>query len=221
MADSYKMDDPTLRGRFNWGEKVSIVLCTQFGDVTISSTTGTIVFPKGDKDHEDYPRRKRPSGSRFEGVMRMTLETYDETITKLKSIIVPEGKTVMLNGEPLPTRMPFKEIEVSLPTIVVSKKPEHEGALVPVDRMTKVNLYKVSDGEKPTIYELGIPVVSYDDDLYHADVMQKVPLGQDRNSVPDAFHNRLNAAIIDACSGELTEDESPAIGGASDSLRQG
>ena len=207
MADSYKMDDPSQRGRFNWGEKVSIVLCTQYGDVTISSTTGTIVFPKGDKDYEDYPRRKRFCGSRFEGMMRMTPEKYEETIAKLKRIIVPEGKTVLLNGEPLPTRTPFKSIQVTLPTIVQSKKPEDEEALIKVERMTTVNLYKVAPGEKPTIYELGIPVVSYDDDLYHADVMQKVPLGLDRNSVPDKFHNRLNAAIIDDCSALLTSEE--------------
>lgn len=207
MADSYKMDEPTQRGRFNWGEKVATVLCTQYGDVTISSTTGTIVFPKGDKDREDFPRRRRECGSRFEGVLRMTPEMYLETITKLKKIIVPEGKTVLLNGEALPTRTPFKTIETTLPTIIESKKTEDERALVKKDRRTEVHLYKVAPGEKPTIYELGIPVVSYVDDLYHADVMQKVDLGLDRNSVSDSFHNRLNAAIIDACAESLTEEE--------------
>ncbi|MDZ4842023.1 MAG: hypothetical protein SH859_07770 [Hyphomicrobium aestuarii] len=209
-ADSYKMDNPSQRGRFNVGEKVAIVLCGPHDDVTISSTTGTVVFPKGDKEVR-HLRQTREAGTRFEGYMRLNLGEYDETLAKLQTLIIPPAITVTINGTALPHRKKIASFETVLPTIAVSKHVEDEGALIKTERKTRVDVYAPLAGERAMIYEMGIPVVGPVGDLFHADVQQKVPLGIDRNSVPPKFHRCLLAAVLNVTHHRLNPDQAASI----------
>jgi hypothetical protein len=60
-APSYKAGMPEKRGRFNLGEQVAIVLCSE---ARIESTTGTVIFSQNDTTRSD---KKRPQGTIFEG----------------------------------------------------------------------------------------------------------------------------------------------------------
>jgi hypothetical protein len=54
-------------------------------------------------------------------------------------------------------------------------------------RKTEVRLYNVAPGEQAWIYEMGIPVVELSDDKWHINVMQKMPVGRDRDNVNPSY----------------------------------
>jgi len=187
-ADSYKANNPDQRGRFNYGEKVAIVLCDE---AKIESTCGTVVFTEGRTQHLDRPKRAR--GTVFEGILRCTRRQFEEACGKVESILVPAGIQVSFNGRPIAPRVPVAACDVTLATIVA----DEAGNLIRTERKTAVHVYRVLPGEQAMIYELGIPVVRTGD-VFHVDVRQKVPLSVDRNNVTPGYLKRLRAAVLDA-----------------------
>src|SRR5208283_4613860 len=96
FAESYKRGSPELRGQFNFGEKLFLSLCRT---ATISTTTGTVVF--GEDGRHEHPRKKRDSGTRIDAVMEITRGEIDELDHLLHSVLLPEGVSVVYNGDPL------------------------------------------------------------------------------------------------------------------------
>ena len=186
---SRKKNDPTKRGRFNEGEKFVLSLCEE---ATIATTTGTVHF------HADGTRTtSRTStdvGSVFDAVAKLTRAEVDAMLTEVRRVFVPEGFTVVVNGEPLPHRTPTRTVDqVALSTV----KADEDGNLVATRRITEVDIVKPADGETPHIYEMGIPVVEVDVP-WHLNVGQKVPLNRDRDNVTPAYRRDLLAAVLDA-----------------------
>lgn len=186
FAPSYKKNDPTKRGRFNFGEKWVIAICDK---AKISTTTGTVIF-EGNERRRSHA--KRPAGTLFEGHITSTKDEYEQTCQKIRRIIPSEGVAITFNGERLEPRKPVISFEATLPTIIANE----DGELVRSERKTTVNLYEVRDGEEASIYELGIPVVKTGD-LYHYDVRQKVPLSLARDNVPPKFLKVLRTLALD------------------------
>jgi hypothetical protein len=107
----------------------------------------------------------------------------------------------------MPERVHVGRISACLPTITV----DGEGCLTRNHRTTDVDIYAVLPGEKASIYELGVPVMA-SDDIYHADVRQKVPLSVDRNSVTPYYMKQLRAAVLDATYKLLTPEQATTKG---------
>ncbi len=197
FAESYKRGNPELRGQFNFGEKLFLSLCKT---ATISTTTGTVTFD--DQGRSEHPRKKRDSGTRIEAVLEITREEIAELDRLLRSLLLPEGVSVVFNGMQLPSRKPIREFEATLPTQIA----DEEGVMRPTTRRTTVRVYEAGDGEQPHLYELGIPVVETDI-RWHISVGQKIPLNSSRDSVTPAYARMISTSVAEAMQAELNKDD--------------
>lgn len=185
-AQSPKKADPTLRGRFDIGEKLVLALCDE---AKIVSMNDAIAFkPKGRRQRI---RERTESGTTFEGVVRMTKEELADASRKIFLLLPPSHIVTTFNGVTIPTRVPVATFEATLPTVFADDK----GYLRPSARKTTVALYAPFEGETPTLFELGVPIVD-SQTSYHVDVQQRVPLTQDRNNVTPSYLRRLVTAVV-------------------------
>lgn len=209
-ADSYKVSNAGQRGRFNFGEKVAIILCDE---ARIESTTGTVIFDRSGDVRRSSKRRDR--GTVFTGTMRCTRDQADDALARLRTIIPPDGITLTVNGLPVERPKLVATVEATLPTIGEGE----DGALVRTERKTTVDVYEPADpstssgrgGQGGMIYELGIPVVKVDHP-YLIDVRQKVPMSVDRNTVTPGYYRRLCGAVLDGVFDKLSPDQSRSKG---------
>ena len=197
FADSYKKRDVTKRGRFNLGEKLFLSVCDS---ATITTTTGTVVFD-GDGRHTSKAGRDR--GSRFEAVVRMTKQDTDKGLALVRTVLVPEGVAVTLNGDRLAPRSPVHTFEATLPT----EFQDEAGQWHHTSRRTAVRLYEPHEGERPHVYEMGIPVVREHDGRWHVDVAQKVPLNTDRDNITPAYLRRLREVVLNNAHLLINDDD--------------
>lgn len=193
FADTRKRTDPTKRGRFNLGEKQAICI----SDVAIVSTTkGTITFDSKGR-HESKKHIER--GSVVTLKIRMTEEEFDEMVQIVSSYHSPKNISYVVNDKQVEYREPLKTFEVSLKTEL-----EDAGAFSQTIRKTQVNLY---EEQTPMLYEIGIPVVKIDC-KYSIDVMQKIPLGKDRDTVPESYLKDLYAEVLNHTAQDINSDDS-------------
>ena len=82
---------------------------------------GTIVFDAEGQRHT-RPRSKRARGSEFRATLRMNRAEYEEVLTYLRSLLLPEGVNVTLNGEALRAREPVHAFEASLETEIADEE---------------------------------------------------------------------------------------------------
>jgi hypothetical protein len=92
-----------------------------------------------------------------------------------------------LNGELIPSKTSFKSFTTSLRTENLDGEQFKS-----TTRKTKVDLYQ---SDKTHLYEMGIPVCEIDCE-YSIDVNQRVPLGVDRDTVPQAYLQDLFAEVL-------------------------
>jgi hypothetical protein len=79
-----------------------------------------------------------------------------------------------------------------------------------LDRDTSIKLFLPLPEEKPWLYEMGVPVCELEDDKWHVDIQQKVPLSRDRDNVTPAYLRKVRAAVLNAKVDDLTEADSTA-----------
>src|SRR5580700_10341015 len=158
FAESYKRSNPEKRGRFNIGEKFVLALCTE---ATISTMNGRVSF-NSDDTRTESSRVKRGRGTEFLGTMRLKIEEWEEMVEGAKRLIPPSGVTILVNGVAVSNREPVLSWKANLPSLI----PDEEGRLRPTKRDTTITLYAIEQGETPTLYEMGIPVVEFEG-LYH------------------------------------------------------
>jgi len=197
FAESEKKGDAEKRGRFNLGEKLVLALCEE---AAISTTTGTVTF-NGDGRRRSGTRQT--NGSEFHGIIRMTREELDGISKAMMRVFIPEGVRVTFNGIQILHRKPLRRIEATLPTEVA----DEEGVLRRSARKTVVEIYAPLDGETPSVYELGIPVVETGD-KWHYNVLQKVPLNSDRDNVTSGYLHELRTLALNAMYQEVSFDDS-------------
>lgn len=187
FAESEKKSNPQRRGRFNLGEKLVLALCDE---ARISSTKGTVIFDAKGRTMSAY---KRPSGTQFSASVRMSREEVAYVCAEAVKVISPMHVLTTINGVELLHRKPAKVINAFLQTEVAGAS----GVLQRKFQDTPVELYVPRQGERATLYEMGIPVMVLSDDLYHVNVMQKVPLSMERDAVTPAYLRDVRGAILD------------------------
>lgn len=73
-------------------------------------------------------------------------------------------------------------------------------------RKTLVTLCEVLEGEAPTLYEMGIPVVELDGgEPWHVNIAQKVPLNSSRDNVTPAYLRALRTAMLNEMHAHLED----------------
>lgn len=196
-ARSTKRDDPTKRGRFNEGEKKVLALARW---ARLSSTKGTILFADDGTRHFDAKGTK--TGSEFGAMLHLTKPQGEAALQLLRQAIPPAGITTTINGVVLDHRKPVRVIDMSLPTIVYND----EGEAVERTRHTTVELYDPAEGEVPSVYEMGLPVVEHGD-RWHYNVMQRVPLNRERDNVRPTYLRKLRTAVVNRTVDLLSSDD--------------
>ena len=207
FAPSDKLGDPTKRGRFNLGEKLVLSLCES---ASVTSTTGTINFLASGARSRSHRARTR-EGSMFDATIRMTRDEITECLNALQRLMCPFEIDTFINGERLHLPTIWRSFEVALPTEIA----DEEGILKRTTRKTKVEVVEPL-GEKPMLYEMGIPVVEIDVP-WDINIGQKVPLNMERTNVTPAYGRKLHAAVLDNCTDLLTA-ETASQGWATDAL---
>jgi hypothetical protein len=194
FAESNRKARSDKRGRFNLGEKLVLALCDE---ASIVSTTGAVCF---DARGRHSMKARRPAGSEFMGLVRITRAELTEVLAELGKIIPPAGVTITVNRKTIPARTPIATFEATLPTEIA----DDEGMLRRSRRKTTINVYEPLEGETPTLYEMGIPVVETGD-KWHVEVMQKIPLNMDRDNVTPAFLREVRTLVVNHMHELLTE----------------
>lgn len=203
FAPSTRKGDVEKRGRFGIGEKEFVALCWP-GEVEIVTTTGYVSF-RGDE--RVTSRTKRSAGSVIRADFRLSRADADAFVNRVRSFIRPGRVSLEFNWdvakeggtEAFPTRIPVRSVDAILPTV----HEDDDGNLRPTRRNTTVWVYEPTEGETPSIYELGFPVVTHDG-RFHIDVAQKVPLNRNRDNVPPAYLRKLREVVLNATYDILT-----------------
>lgn len=200
FAASAKVNDPTKRGRFNFGEKLVLAICES---AEIVSTTGHVRF---DSEGRHLGRKRRSAGTIFEGRVRMTREELASVLEAAQALIAPEGTRTLIGGVLVPSRTPLRALRTSLMTEVA----DDTGSLVRRPREALVKVYEAlhrhEDGTpNGYLYEMGIPVCETGDP-WDVDVHQKVPVSLERNDVSLAYRRRLGVAVVNAMTEYLTPE---------------
>lgn len=196
FKDSKKAHDPEKRGRFELGEKLVAAVALR---MEVTTTKGCVLI-EGDK--RQSPRRKLQRGSAIIVDIRMTRSEYTEMCEQVLCLIPPDGIPTTFNGEVLKVREPEHIFETTLQTI----RADEEGNLKPTSRKTAVHVYEPVNGEVPSIYEMGIPVVATGD-RWHYDVQQRVPVNWERNNVPPSYLKSLRVEALNALADRLSKDD--------------
>lgn len=187
FAESGKKDQAEKRGRFNIGEKLALSMCQ---NASIATTTGTVFFD--DEGRRFDPSQKTATGSRFDALVKMNPQQFQQVLKETHWALIPTGVTVTFNGEIIESRIPINTFEATLPTVI----GDSQGALRRSRRKGKIEIYEPRPGEKAMIYELGIPVVETGD-RFHVNVLQKIVLNSDRDNVSAAFLREVRSAVLD------------------------
>jgi hypothetical protein len=201
FAKSEKLAEPTLRGRFNLGEKL-VIACCRWAEIV--TTTGGVRF---DSDGRHTLRQKREHGSVFRGEVRMTRDEYEEVCRAADRVLPEDGIETSFNGMVLVPRKSKGVESLVLPT----EMPDEEGYMRRRERSTEVRMYDPREGEVPTLYEMGIPIMELEGDKYHADIRQKIPLSMEReNGVHPSYLRKVRTAVLNTMAHEVTKEEAGA-----------
>jgi hypothetical protein len=185
-APSLKKADPEKAGRFNVGEKFVLAFCKE---ARIETTKGTVIFDASGRS--EWPRRKRPEGTLFMGLIDCNEERLEQFLKHMRRILVKPGLKLTVNDEIIAPRTPSVIFEETLATEIADDK----GDLRLTRRKTQVELFEVLPGETATLFELGIPVVETGD-RWHYSVKQKCPLNVDRDNVTPAYLRDLRVYVL-------------------------
>ncbi len=189
FGSTKKRSDATVRGRFNYGEKIAIA---RSHSARVSSTKGEIIF---DQNGRRESEAKREKGTVVELIMpRWTAEEMNGALSFLRRIHPPKKTRTTINGAELVAPKPAVKKVASLPTELITVLPEGAKVFSRTRRNTDVAYYPKAD-KKAFLYELGIPVCAIEGE-FDIDVGQKIPLSQDRQTVAVSFLQDIYAEAL-------------------------
>ena len=198
-----KRADTGKRGRFNLGEKQVLALCES---ASIQTTKGTVFFAAGGE--RTRGRKRREAGSVFHGVMRMTRAELADCERAARMFIPPDGIETTVNGSTVGHRVAMISVEATITT----EHEDAEGQWRKTRRRTIIEVHEPREGERPMLYEMGLPVVELDaGDRYHYNVMQRVPLNSDRDNVSPAFLRDVRAEVMNVVAEDLTPEDAAEV----------
>jgi hypothetical protein len=199
-APTPKQKKPTVRGRFNLGEK-EILSVAKYG--AIYTTTGAIEFDESTRTHLDFDAR-RETGTLVVLHLEWSEEECFEVIHKLRMLIPPENITYIVNSRAVEQPKLLYTVKANLETVL-----ERKGAVRPTWRNTEIKVFEPRQGEVPHLMELGIPVekLTSVEMPWHLDVQQKVPLSVNRDTVKPSYIQDVLAEVLNSVVGDLSQEQ--------------
>ena len=200
MGPTYKRLDPIKRGRFNIGEKDVISVAIE---AEVETVGHTVTFPRTGSRVESS--NSRENGTVVRVLMPWDEEKSKELVTMLQRFLPPVNCGLFVNDRQIPPR-PAKEVRTvnGLPT---EKQDAPNQPIKRINRRTEIYLVEPNDPKGECwLYEMGIPVQTIDCP-WDIDVMQKIPMGQQRNAVSESYLNRIYAEVLNAGHKTLAREE--------------
>lgn len=198
-ADTDRRSDPTKRGRFTIGEKVALSAAEK---AVIESRDKRVTFDETGRNQTTL--RTTRIGTLASLLIRMNVDDEQSVLKKLKQVHVPDGIAYKVNDDVISSSTPLKTFVATFESPIKTE----DGALRLRSRETEVRLYEclLTNHEKVGyLYELGVPVqqiaIPYD-----VNILQKIPLSQDREVVSDRFLQDIYAEVLNVVANELPED---------------
>lgn len=196
MGHTLKRGNPEVRGRFNIGEKEVLSVASE---ARITTSGKVIIFPKtgGRQVKTD---RKALKGTLIEATLPWGRNQARVAAERLQQMLPPKGITYTVNGVVVPHASPYKTTQAVLETVVQSSP----GApLMSSRRRTPVEILKTA-GIKGTLYEMGIPVQTLECP-YSVNVLQKIPLPPNRDTVRDSYLQDVYALVLNVTADEVED----------------
>lgn len=190
---SRRAGDSEKRGRFGFGEKLVLAISSE---AMIETMQGSIYFE--DNGNRRQSSEKRAAGTCFSAVIRCTRDELAEIEESARRMIPPVYTS--FNDIEIKTPKLLKKFTAKLPTEI----RDADGLIRRTVRQCAVEVYE-SDGQGD-ILEMGIPICSAEWP-WRLNVMQKVPVGMERESVTDAFRKALQVAAVNAMAETLNEEQ--------------
>ncbi len=199
MGHTDKRFQPTKRGLFNRGEKDVISVAIE---AEVETVGHTVKFPRTGS-------RERVANSRATGTVVRALMPWDkgqsqELVARLKRFRRPVNCRLLVNDFEVPLRPAKKKRFATLQT-VTQDAPEEP--LRTIRRCTEIHfLDPQAASGKGWLHEMGIPVRPVDCP-WDIDIMQKIPMPEQRNDVKETYLNRIYAEALNATHGMLEADQ--------------
>ena len=200
MGRTAKRRQPIKRGRFNIGEKDVISVAIE---AEVETVGHTVSFPPTGSSREVTANSRR-KGTVVKVLMPWNERQSEELIARLQCFRAPINCRLFVNDLEVPSRPAKRISSVALPTVAQNGPNE---PLRTIQRHTEIHFIEPADpsGER-WIYEMGIPVQTINCP-YDIDVMQKIPMSQQRNTISEAYLNRIYAEALNENHKNLERDE--------------
>lgn len=181
-------ETPRKRGRFGQG-LIDVITISEKAE--IRTLRHRLVFEQG---CQISTTRSSIRGMEFNAVIRHPDDDLTAVDLYFDSVILPSDVHFKYNGSLVGHRIPVRSIpNVELPTPLYDPKTERVKNKVVATSVQILERF----GEKPMIYEMGIPVEEMPWDLpYDVDVGQKTPLDVDRAMLPANYKEHLVTALV-------------------------
>jgi hypothetical protein len=204
FAPSKKKSDPTKRGRFNIGEKLAI---STANSARVTSTGGTVYFrPSGTREYNGA--RKSDTGTIVTLRFLANAKLNEELCNAARNLIPPAGIVTELITPKGQWELEQPKQIGSIPSVQLPTEIDKgDGLLHPTVRRCGVSVWEYVRNTGAMLYELGIPVCTTDFP-WDVEVLQKVPLTLDRESVSPAFLRKLGVHLLNGMYEQLTTVES-------------
>ncbi len=195
MAHTPKRLNPTVRGRFNIGEKEILSVAIR---ATIKTSGMIITFPR--TGGRQIRKNRQPfKGTLVECLLPWGNRQVEATAEKLKLLLTPKGITYTVNGNQIVYKPPTQVVEATLETVIQTNPNE---PMRTTRRKTTLELHPTEQG---ILYEMGIPIHEIECP-YLVNVMQKVPMPPNRDVVRDSYLQDIYTVILNATANDLNED---------------
>ena len=192
FAPTKKRVDPSVRGRFNLGEKEFASIAKT---MVIESTKGGVRFENGERSRIN---KKRAVGTKVTVEVNWSQADVAEIIGMLNLFIPPKDKRLEVNGREIQSPVLIGSVEERLKTTILN-----DGSMSNTVRKTNVDVYGLKpDQEKGYLYELGIPIQPIECP-YNVDVQQKVPMSPNRESVNDSYLMAIYGIVLNIVRDEI------------------
>lgn len=197
MADTPKRLNPEKRGRFNMGDKEVISLATW---ATIETTGSTVRFPR--QGGRKVSTNTREIGTKVTVHMPWSKEQSDRLKDRLPLIRPPETIRYTVNGIPVTNTPTLRVTRAILPTIV---QPVPGQPMRPARRSTEIHI-AIPGLQEGWLYEMGIPIQPINLP-YDVDIMQKVPMPPNRDTVSEAYLKDIYTEVLAAMYQDMEKEQ--------------
>ena len=199
MGHTRKRLSPTKRGRFNVGEKDVISVAIE---AEVETVGHTVIFPPEGSRTEATNSRTR--GTVVRVLMPWNAEQSGGLVAMLQGFRPPKNCRLFVNDAAVRHQPAKAAASATLPTVV---QDDPGKPMRTTQRQTEIHIAEPHGSSGAGwLYEMGIPVRVVDCP-WDIDIMQKVPMGQQRDAVSEAYLNRIYAEVLNSTHGMLKPEE--------------